>query len=158
MPRLILKSDVFPNGVLILAPEDLPLTVGRSHRADVVIADLLLSRIHSEFRLHESGQFELVDNESTNLTIVNDQDVEKTFLKTGDRILLGETEFLVEIDSAPAAPGENPHEKTTRELSAVRARIEQSGDPHVPAEGAGADDLEAGSSAEVGADDRDRSY
>ncbi|MCA9035689.1 MAG: FHA domain-containing protein [Planctomycetaceae bacterium] len=124
MPLLILQSEVFPGGRLVLAPVDLPLTVGRSHRADVAIPDLLLSRIHAEFRLHENGQFEIVDNESTNLTIVNDQDIAHAFLKSGDRILLGETEFVVTVDHSAdhPVPAENPHEKTTRELSAVRVR------------------------------------
>ena len=120
MSRLILKSEVFPGGELILNPEDLPLTIGRSHRADVAISDLLLSRIHSEFRQHETGQFEIVDNESTNLTIVNDQDVQHAFLKTGDRILLGETEFKVVVETTPGEILENPHEQTTRELSTFR--------------------------------------
>ena len=120
MPRLILRSDVFPGGELILAPEDLPLTIGRSHRADVAIAYLLLSRIHSEFRLHENGQFEVVDSESTNLTIVNNQDVQQAFLKTGDHLLLGDTELTVAVEYEQTNPLEDPHEKTTRELSAIQ--------------------------------------
>lgn len=112
MARLILKSAVFAEGNIELSDSDLPVTLGRSHRADITINDMLLSRIHAEICHGENGGFEIVDHESTNLTIVNNQDIERALLKTGDCILLGDTEILVEID----APEIDTHEKTTREL------------------------------------------
>ena len=119
MARLILKSAVFAEGNIELSESDLPVTLGRSHRADITINDLLLSRIHAEICHGENGGFEIVDNESTNLTIVNNQDIERTLLKTGDCILLGETEILVEIDT----PEIDTHEKTTRELPLINPRM-----------------------------------
>lgn len=116
MSRLILKSAIFADGQIQLSKDDLPVTIGRSHRADITINDLLLSRIHSEIRLGADGGFELVDRESTNLTIVNQQDIEKVILKTGDVILLGDTELLVEVVS----PDVDIHEKTTREIPVVK--------------------------------------
>ena len=116
MSRLILKSAIFADGQIQLSKDDLPVTIGRSHRADITINDLLLSRIHSELRLGADGGFELVDRESTNLTIVNQQDIEKVILKTGDVILLGDTELLVEVVS----PEADIHEKTTREIPVVK--------------------------------------
>ena len=118
MARLILKSAVFGDDDIELFDSDLPVTLGRSHRADITINDLLLSRIHAEICHGEKGGFEIVDHESTNLTIVNNQDVERALLKTGDCILLGETEILVEID----APEIDTHEKTTRELPLMNPR------------------------------------
>ena len=115
MARLILKSAVFPDGQVQILKGDLPVTIGRSQRADIAINDLLLSRIHAEIRQGENGEFELVDRESTNLTIVNDLDIDRIILGTGDQILLGETELIVEIDS----PEADIHEKTTRELPTV---------------------------------------
>jgi pSer/pThr/pTyr-binding forkhead associated (FHA) protein len=115
MAQLILKSAVFPDGQVHLSTGDLPVTLGRSHRADIAINDLMMSRIHAEIRLAENGDFELVDRESTNLTIVNDLDIARIVLRTGDHILLGETELIVEID----APDADIHEKTTREIPAV---------------------------------------
>lgn len=115
MARIILKSAVFEDGDIELTESDLPVTLGRSHRADITINDALLSRIHAEICRSESGGFEIVDNESTNLTIVNNHDIERIELKTGDCILLGETEIHVEIESV----GEDVHEKTTRELPVV---------------------------------------
>ncbi len=116
MARLILKSAIFSDGNIQFSTGDLPVSIGRSHRADITINDLLLSRIHSEIRLSEKGGFEIVDCESTNLTIVNDQDIERAVLKTGDRILLGDTELLVEIEM----PDIDVHERTTRELPVMR--------------------------------------
>lgn len=115
MARLTLRSVVFPNGEVCITTDDLPVTLGRSHRADIAINDLLLSRIHSEIRLAENGGFELVDRESTNLTIVNDVDIERIVLKTGDHILLGETELIVEVEM----PEADLQEKTTREIPVI---------------------------------------
>lgn len=120
MAQMILKNDLFPDGQLTIADTDLPMTVGRSHQADITIPDLLLSRLHAEFRLSPAGRFQIVDNDSTNLTILNDQDIESAELKTGDRILLGDTEIVVEIQQDRT----DPNEKTTRELPVVRVRRE----------------------------------
>lgn len=118
MARIILKSAVFADGDIEMHEFDLPVTLGRSHRADITINDALLSRIHARIVPGENGGFEIVDNESTNLTIVNHQDVERAALRSGDTILLGDTEILVEID----APDIDIHEKTTRELPLVNTR------------------------------------
>ena len=118
MARLILKSAVFAEGDIELSEFDLPVTLGRSHRADITINDLLLSRIHAKIGLGANGGFEIIDNESTNLTIVNNQDIDRVLLKTGDCILLGDTEIFVEID----APEVDTHEKTTRELPLLNPR------------------------------------
>ena len=118
MARIILKSAVFADGDIELHEFELPVTLGRSHRADITINDALLSRIHARILPCENGGFEIVDNESTNLTIVNSQDVERATLRSGDTILLGDTEILVEID----APDIDIHEKTTRELPLVNTR------------------------------------
>lgn len=113
MKKLILTSSALPQGRLELLPTHLPLVMGRSRRADICIADGLLSRRHSELRLTDDGSFEVVDLDSTNLTIVNDHDISRHVLKSGDRILLGDTEFVVDVQ----LPDEGLHEKTTREIS-----------------------------------------
>jgi pSer/pThr/pTyr-binding forkhead associated (FHA) protein len=116
MSRLTLKSAIFSDGFIQLSIGDLPVTIGRSHRADIAINDLLLSRIHAEIRASDHGEFELVDNESTNLTIVNEQDIDRVILKTGDKILLGDTELIVEIELDQS----NLHERTTREIPSFK--------------------------------------
>ena len=115
MTRLRLKSALFTDGQIELEISDLPATIGRSPRSDIVIHDLQMSRVHAEFRLNARGEIELVDRDSTNLTIVNQQEVRTCVLKTGDQILLGETELLVELDASAAAI----HEQTTREIPVI---------------------------------------
>jgi pSer/pThr/pTyr-binding forkhead associated (FHA) protein len=113
MPVLIIRSAVFPEGSLRFLPGDLPVSIGRSRRADIVVDDRLMSRVHAEFRCNAAGQFELADRESTNLAIVNQQEVDHAVLQTGDCILLGETELFIEI--CDAEPG-SLHDRTTREI------------------------------------------
>ena len=126
MPLLKLKSAVFAEGCLVLRPEQLPVSLGRSQRADIVIQDRLLSRIHAEIRITEAGKFELVDNDSTNLSIVNQQEVRSAVLVDGDRILLGETEIHVEI----VEPLIGIHERTTRELQVLPPTPKDSSNGH----------------------------
>ncbi|MDA1231914.1 MAG: FHA domain-containing protein [Planctomycetota bacterium] len=118
MARIKLKSAVFSDGDIELTESALPVTLGRSHRADITINDALLSRIHAEICVSDHGRFQIMDHQSTNLTIVNNQDIDCVDLKTGDCILLGETEILVESD----IPEVDVHEKTTRELPLLNPR------------------------------------
>ena len=113
MTKLILKSAVFLNGAIELSPAQVPVVLGRSRVADIKINDGLLSRKHTEIRFNSSGQFELHDLQSTNLTIVNEQDVTSHVLQTGDCILLGDTQILVEV----ILPEGDLSEKTTRDLT-----------------------------------------
>jgi pSer/pThr/pTyr-binding forkhead associated (FHA) protein len=47
---------------------------------------------------------------------VNEQDIDRVILKSGDKILLGDTELIVEIEMDQS----NLHEKTTREIPSFR--------------------------------------
>jgi len=113
MDQIVLSSPDFPDGRITLSPSELPVVMGRSRRCQITIDDGLLSRRHSEIRLNRSGKAELHDLESTNLTIVNERDVASHELKSGDVILLGETEIRVEL----IPMDDDPHEKTTRDLT-----------------------------------------
>ncbi len=89
--------------------------MGRSKSVEITIQDEMLSRRHSEIRLTDSGDFEIRDMESTNLTIVNEQDISSHVLQTGDRILLGDTEIAVEV----IVSQDEFNEQTTREISTL---------------------------------------
>ena len=112
VPTLILKCDAFPEGLYEFTPRHLPLVLGRSHSADITIPDAQLSRRHAEIRMNSAGQFELVDLDSTNLSIVNTHDVSRHVLSHGDQILLGDTELEVEL----RLPRSDLHDQTTRDL------------------------------------------
>lgn len=112
VPTLILKCSEFPGGQFELTPRHLPVVLGRSHSADITISDAQLSRRHAEIRMNAAGQFELVDLDSTNLSIVNTHDVTRHILSHGDQILLGDTELAVEL----RLPRSDIHDQTTRDL------------------------------------------
>ena len=63
--------------------------VGREQDNDLVLNDDKVSRHHAEI-VFNGCNFEVVDNQSTNKVIVNGQFVERTTLKSGDIIGLGE--------------------------------------------------------------------
>lgn len=115
MERIVLTSAEFPDGRVELLPHQLPAVMGRSRECDITINDGLLSRRHSEIRLNASGRVEVCDLDSTNLTIVNEQDIVTHELQTGDVILLGETQIRVELVNAE----DDPNEKTTRDFPMV---------------------------------------
>lgn len=72
--------------------------IGRSDRADFRIpGDMRMSGRHFEVVSTPDG-FRLVDAGSTNGTKVNDEPARAVLLKDGDRIVAGETEFLVRLD------------------------------------------------------------
>lgn len=112
VPTLILRSEAFPEGFYEFKPGHLPLVLGRSQSADITILDTQLSRRHAEIRVNTAGQFELMDLGSTNLSIVNKNDITRHTLRHGDQILLGDTEINVELSLPPSAP----HDQTTRDL------------------------------------------
>jgi len=116
MATLTLRSSTFPDGHIRLTHADMPMSIGRSQRSGIVVNDQQLSRIHAEFRFSVNGRFEVADLDSTNLTIVNERDVDLVELKTGDHILVGDTEITVEVEY----PEEDFHEVTTREIPMIR--------------------------------------
>jgi len=114
-PTLILTSDALPDGRVELTARQLPVVLGRSHSVDLTISDTQLSRRHAEINVNGYGQFELIDLESTNLTIVNTHDVTRHILRTGDAILLGDTEIRVEVQ----LPQSDIHDQTTRDMPMI---------------------------------------
>lgn len=73
-------------------------SVGRSRECDCVLHDDNVSRKHAELRRLPSGDWQVVDLGSTNGIKVNDRKVESTRLSPGDRVTLGTTEFVFEIE------------------------------------------------------------
>ncbi len=75
---------------------DKPLVLGRSVRADVQVAHSLISRLHCEWK-QVNGELVLKDLESTNQTILNGEPIQQAPLQSGDRVLLGDLLYFVEI-------------------------------------------------------------
>src|SRR6266403_3098994 len=81
-----LKGSVFP-------VSDEPVVIGRETTAGLCLADASVSRRHS--KLEKNGdQFWISDLQSLNGTFVNDVPVKQRALQHGDRIRIGDTQFL----------------------------------------------------------------
>jgi pSer/pThr/pTyr-binding forkhead associated (FHA) protein len=77
------------------------ILIGRSRRADVVLNDSAVSVKHCQI---EAGgdSVEIEDLMSKNGTFVNQIPIQRTVLKTGDRIQLGRTELSVRLEPMTA--------------------------------------------------------
>lgn len=107
-----LKGSVFPFS-------DEPIIIGRETAVEVHLGDSAVSRRHS--RIEKTGDhFCIKDLESLNGTFVNDVPIRQRELHHGDRIRIGDTQFLfllhdgdvashpsqVELDDRPPASGD----------------------------------------------------
>jgi pSer/pThr/pTyr-binding forkhead associated (FHA) protein len=69
-------------------------TIGRAAQADFVVDATLASRVHCQLTAGAAG-LEVVDLDSTNGTYVNGRRVTRAPLNAGDRLGVGEIEFVV---------------------------------------------------------------
>jgi hypothetical protein len=78
---------------------DGPIAVlGRSRECDCVLNDPNVSRRHAELRRGSTGDWQIVDLESTNGVKVNDRQVDASRLSPGDRVSLGTIQFIFDIE------------------------------------------------------------
>jgi Protein of unknown function (DUF3662)/FHA domain len=73
-------------------------TIGRSRNADCVLRDPNVSRHHAELRRSPSGDWTIADLGSTNGIKVNGRRVGSTRLKSGDKVTVGTTTFLFDVE------------------------------------------------------------
>lgn len=78
----------------------IPLTIGRSSDADLVLKDDKLSRLHCRIS-YEKGIYYLEDMGSKNGTTVNGHTIKRTAVKSGDRILIGDTRIILKDFAHP---------------------------------------------------------
>ena len=90
-PRLAAISGKLKGAIFALNEES--LVIGRETAANLCIADASVSRRHSKIEKKESG-FVLTDLESLNGTFVNDVPVKSRLLEHGDRVRIGDSQFL----------------------------------------------------------------
>lgn len=74
-----------------------PITIGRSDDADVLIKDEKASRVHCGIRFFDDA-YHIKDLKSKNGTFVNEEKIESRQLDPGDRIRIGELEFVFDED------------------------------------------------------------
>lgn len=82
--------------------------VGRGKDTAITVIDPSISRIHAKLTVTQSGDYVLQDLKSSNGTYVNDQRIEQTVLRNGDRLRFGNIEFRFEASGAAAEPLDRP--------------------------------------------------
>jgi transcriptional regulator with GAF, ATPase, and Fis domain len=90
-PRLAATSGKLKGAIFAINEE--AMIIGRETSANLCIADASVSRRHSKIEKREDG-FVLTDLESLNGTFVNDVPVKSRVLDHGDRVRIGDSEFL----------------------------------------------------------------
>jgi len=80
-------------GAIFTVDED-SLVIGRETAANLCIADASVSRRHSLIEKKNDDQFFITDLESLNGTFVNDVPVKSRLLEHGDRVRIGDSQFL----------------------------------------------------------------
>ncbi len=90
-PRLAAISGKLKGAIFAINEEE--LVIGRETAANICIADASVSRRHSKLEKKEAG-FVLSDLESLNGTFVNDVPIKTRLLEHGDRVRIGDSQFL----------------------------------------------------------------
>jgi len=91
-PRLAAISGKLKGGIFIIDGES--LVIGRETAANLCIADVSVSRRHSIIENKGGNAFVISDLDSLNGTFVNDVPVKTRQLEHGDRVRIGESQFL----------------------------------------------------------------
>ena len=90
-PRLAAISGKL-KGAIFAINED-PMLIGRETAANLCIADASVSRRHSQIEKKDEG-FVITDLESLNGTFINDVPIKSRLLEHGDRVRIGDSQFL----------------------------------------------------------------
>jgi len=123
-PRLAAISGKHKGATFAVDEE--PLVIGRETAANVCIADASVSRRHSKIEKKDDS-FVITDLESLNGTFVNDVPVRSRVLEHGDRVRIGDSQFLFltqEGDAASKSSDVNFEETKVVSGSTVQIRFD----------------------------------
>src|SRR6185436_15857869 len=104
-PRLVAIAGKFQGTVLSIT--DSPAVIGRESAATLCLPDASVSRRHSQIE-RDGEEFIITDLDSLNGTFVNDVPVKRRNLEHGDRVRIGDSQFLFlrHEDDFPSESGE----------------------------------------------------
>ena len=99
------SNKISGNMFLMINQQVYPLTkavttIGRGLDNDIVIQDILVSRYHSEIR-YEDDKYVLYDKQSSGGTFLNNKQIEKSILYSGDLILCATTPIMFVSETGP---------------------------------------------------------
>lgn len=103
------------HGTEVIRLED-ETSIGRESSCDVRLDDRRVSRCHCRIVRTASGLFQLEDLQSVGGTHVNGVQITSLTLRTGDRIVLGQTE-LVFCHTRPSTASQPPTERTLEDTT-----------------------------------------
>jgi transcriptional regulator with GAF, ATPase, and Fis domain len=99
-PRLTAIAGRLKGAVFSI--EEFPVVIGRETAATLCLADASVSRRHSQIE-KENDQFVLLDLESLNGTFINDVPIKRRTLQHGDRVRIGDSQFLFLLHESDTA-------------------------------------------------------
>jgi Nif-specific regulatory protein len=123
-PRLVAISGRLTGATFGLAEEE--IVIGRETSATVCIADGSVSRRHS--RIQKQGdEFVLSDLDSLNGTLINGVPVKTRALKHGDRVTVGDSQFLflMQEGDAPSTSSDIQFHEEGLSDETVQLRVEE---------------------------------
>lgn len=92
--KLVNQKDTLPFKVKEVYPVDKDMAIGRGNQNNIIIKDPHISKRHLKL-VKDEGNYYLEDLDSSNGTFVNgDKIMDVVKLRNGDRIRLGQVEFL----------------------------------------------------------------
>jgi two-component system, NtrC family, response regulator HydG len=112
-PTLIVLAGPLRGRTFVLSEPE--FSIGREASNRFSVNDELVSRRHAVIK-EESGRFTLVDLNSRNGTLVNAVPVQERTLQAGDRIQIGDSLLLFDLEASDVATGTTSVEFDDREL------------------------------------------
>lgn len=99
-PRLTAIAGRLKGAVFSI--EEFPVVIGRETAATLCLADASVSRRHSQIE-KENDQFVILDLENLNGTFINDVPIKRRTLQHGDRVRIGDSQFLFLLQESDTA-------------------------------------------------------
>lgn len=114
-------SGKYQGGEFPLTPGK-EVLIGRSTELDLVLIEEMVSRKHARL-VHEEEGLRLQDLGSTNGTFVNGERIQDSFVKEGDRFLIGTSIFkVITVQAASARIGSQEIKNRLEEVAAAKPK------------------------------------
>ena len=122
-PRLAAIAGILKGRIFSLL--DVPIVIGRETSADLTVSDPSVSRRHSQIE-KDGEEFVISDLDSLNGTFINDVPVKRRPLHHGDRVRIGDSQFLFLMDDGESSSKSSDVQLDDRQLvsgSTVQVRF-----------------------------------